>query len=142
MTDFLIPLAAAYFLALPIAFDREVRSRTAGLRTFPLVALGSCAFLLIGQEVLDSDPSQVSRLLAGLITGIGFIGGGAILKENGEVMGTATAASIWITAGIGAAAAFGLYDIALALSAATFVTLLALSRAKKKMPNGPDADEE
>ena len=115
-------LFLAYALAVPIGWDREKRERTAGLRTFPLVAIAACGYALIGTAVLDSDAAQ-ARLMEGLITGIGFIGGGAILKENTRVQGTATAASIWSTGAIGLAVATHRIEIALLISIATFLTL-------------------
>lgn len=115
-------LAIAYVLALPIGWDREAESRGVGLRTFPLVAIGCCGFLLLGLSMLH-DPDAQARVLYGLMTGIGFIGGGAILKEGGNVSGTATAASIWTTGAIGAAVAWDRYEIAIVLSLLTFVTL-------------------
>ena len=65
--------------------------RSAGLRTFPLVAVGACAFVLTGTAVLGA-PDPLSRIVYGLIAGIGFIGGGVILKSEGNVTGTTTAA--------------------------------------------------
>ncbi|MEJ2604956.1 MAG: MgtC/SapB family protein, partial [Gammaproteobacteria bacterium] len=72
-------LLIAWVLALPVAWDREKESPGAGLRTFPLVAIAACGYTLVGISVLDSTEAE-SRILQGLITGIGFIGGGAILK--------------------------------------------------------------
>ncbi len=118
----LIHLGIAYFLALPVAWDRERANRGAGLRTFPLVAVAACGYTLIGVSVLDSTEAE-SRILQGLITGVGFIGGGAILKSKGTVQGTATAASIWNTGLIGMAVAFGRYEIALLMSIINFLTL-------------------
>jgi len=115
-------LALAYVVALPVALDREASSRTAGLRTFPLVAVAACGYTLVGFSVLDSTDAE-ARVLQGLITGIGFIGGGAILKSNGSVHGTATAASIWTTGLIGIAVASDRLEIAIILSAITFATL-------------------
>lgn len=126
----LIRIALAYALAVPIAWDREKASRGAGLRTFPLVAVGSCGYVLIGLQVLE-DSEGHARILYGLMTGIGFIGSGAILKEDGNVKGTATAASIWITGAIGAAVAWQRYDIAVLLSTLNFLTLR-LGRSLKK----------
>lgn len=122
VTANLLHLGVAYLLALPIAMDRERASRSAGLRTFPLVAVAACGYMLVGISVLDSTEAE-SRVLQGLVTGIGFIGGGAILKSGGSVTGTATAASIWNTGLIGIAAAFGRYEIAILLSLINFVTL-------------------
>lgn len=115
-------LAIAYVLALPIGWDRESASRGVGLRTFPLVAAGCCGYLLVGLEVLSSSESY-ARLMYGLMSGIGFIGGGAILKKDNNVSGTATAAAIWTTGAIGASVAWQRYEIALALSLVTFITL-------------------
>jgi putative Mg2+ transporter-C (MgtC) family protein len=98
-------LAAAYVLALPVAWDREKSARSAGLRTFPLVALASCGYILLADRVWAASPESQARILQGLISGIGFIGGGAILKDGGTVRGTATAASICSTGAIGAAVA-------------------------------------
>lgn len=118
----LIHLGIAYILSLPLAFDREKSSRGAGLRTFPLVAVASCGYTLVGISVLDSSDAE-ARILQGIITGIGFIGGGAILKSKGNITGMATAASIWNTGLIGMAVAFDRFEIAVLLSIVSFVTL-------------------
>lgn len=120
-------LGIAYLLAFPIGWNRERAARTAGLRTFPLVAVASCGYILIARQVARDNPEAQARIIEGLITGIGFIGGGAILKEGGSVRGTATAASIWNTGATGAAVAYGYYEIAIALSAINFLTLRLLT---------------
>lgn len=120
--DHLGHIGVAFLLAMPVGWDREGRSRGAGLRTFPLVAAGSCSFLLVGQAVLEGSMAH-ARLLYGLMTGIGFIGGGSILKDGGAVSGTATAASIWNTGALGAAVAWERYEIAIVLSVINFATL-------------------
>ena len=122
-------LAAAYVLALPIGWDREKNARSAGLRTFPLVSMASCAYMLTGIEVLDSTDAE-SRVMYGLITGMGFIGGGAILKEGGSVAGTATAASLWNTGALGMAVAWDRFEIALLLCVLNVVTLQLLGGMK------------
>jgi len=115
-------LGIAYLLALPIAFDRRGASPGAGLRTFPLVALAACGYTLLGISVLDSTDAE-ARVLQGIITGIGFIGGGAILKNKNSTIGTATAASIWNTGLIGMAVAFDRFEIAILMSLINFLTL-------------------
>ena len=114
----------AYVLTAVIGWDREQEAHSTGLRTFPLVGMASCGYLL----VLGSQPDAAaqSRVLQGLITGIGFVGGGAILKEGATVKGTATAASIWNAGVIGAAVAMGQYEIAILLAALNLFTLRAL----------------
>ena len=138
----LAQLAAAYLLALPIGWEREARqrARNAGLRTFPLVAVASCGFVLVGRTALGGDDAAMSRVLYGLMTGIGFIGGGAILKRDARVHGTATAASIWTTGAVGGAVGFGRYEIALALSAITFATLRLSPPLKREVTDGAPAE--
>ncbi len=125
-------LGVAYIVALPVALDREASSRTAGLRTFPLVAVAACGYTLVGFGVLDTTGAE-GRVLQGLITGIGFIGGGAILKSRGGVQGTATAASIWTTGLIGIAVATDRLEVALLLSLLTFLTLRVGGALKKSV---------
>ncbi|MBY0493836.1 MAG: MgtC/SapB family protein [Cyanobacteria bacterium] len=105
MLQHLLQLSIAFALALPIAWDREQRERSAGLRTFTLVAISTCGFMMAAQTALGASADAQSRVWQGLLTGIGFIGSGAILKTQGTVRGTATAASIWNTAAVGTAVA-------------------------------------
>jgi putative Mg2+ transporter-C (MgtC) family protein len=119
----ILALAAAYALALPIGWDREKKARSPGLRTFPLVALASCGFVQATETLLANSPEGTARIVEGLITGMGFIGGGAILKHGGSVHGTATAASLWATGAIGTAVGLGSFDVAVTIAAFTFVTL-------------------
>lgn len=129
----LIQLSIAWIIALPVAWDRESASRGAGLRTFPLVAVAACGYTLVGMSVLDSTEAE-SRILQGLITGIGFIGGGAILKKGNTVEGTATAAGIWNTGLIGVAVAFARYEVAIVMSLVNFLTLHFVGRLKSEVP--------
>src|SRR5690606_7298935 len=116
-------LGVALLLSLPLALNREHGSRDArgaGLRTFPLVTIASCAFMLVAMSVYPTAEAQ-GRVMYGVITGIGFIGGGAIVKEANRVGGTATAAGIWITGAIGISVAYSRYEIALTLSLFSFL---------------------
>jgi putative Mg2+ transporter-C (MgtC) family protein len=116
-------LGIAFVLALPIAWDREQRERSAGLRTFTLVAIATCGFLIAARTAFAGQADAESRIWQGLVTGIGFIGSGAILRMKGGVHGTATAASLWTTAAVGAAVAYEQYDIAVVLSLANLAVL-------------------
>lgn len=127
----LTSVAVAYVLALPVGWDREKEVRTAGLRTFPLVAVASCGYMLVAISLLGSGSDGLSRIIQGLMTGIGFVGGGAIVKDRGSVRGMATATSIWNTGAIGAAAAFKRYEIAIVLSVINFATLRLLTPLKQ-----------
>ena len=135
----LAKVAVAYVLALPLAWDREQETRTAGLRTFPLVAVASCGYSLFAFRIFADSLDAQARMIQGLITGIGFIGGGAILKDRGNVHGTATAASIWNTGAIGVAAAYGRYEIAVVLSVVNFATLRFLTPLKTELTNGSES---
>jgi putative Mg2+ transporter-C (MgtC) family protein len=129
----LIALAIAYALAFPIGWNRERQDRSAGLRTFPLVAVAACGFIQAAEPLIAVDAGAMARIVEGVITGMGFIGGGAILQTKNSVKGTATAASLWVTGAIGVAVGLGSYGIAIVLSAITFVTLWALSDVKDKI---------
>ena len=126
LIDFL-RVGLAFAFAVPIGWERHKSERNLGLRTFPIVAMAACGFMLIAKNVPGANAETQARLLQGLIGGIGFIGGGAILKEGANVRGLATAASIWATGAIGAAIAFEREEIALVLSAIMFVTLRTLT---------------
>jgi putative Mg2+ transporter-C (MgtC) family protein len=117
---------------LPIGWNREKEARSAGLRTFPLVALASCGFVQGTERITGSEPEAVARIVEGVITGIGFIGGGAILQIKDRVQGTATAASIWATGAMGTAVGVGSYDVAIVISLMTFMTLGFLTRFKEE----------
>jgi putative Mg2+ transporter-C (MgtC) family protein len=128
----LVTLGIAYLLALPIGWNREVEERSAGLRTFPLVAVAACGFLQATESLMDGSPEATARIIEGVITGIGFIGGGAILQMKDRVQGTATAASLWATGAMGVAVGVGSYDVAVIIMIITFVTLGMLNRLKKE----------
>ncbi len=115
-------LGIAFVLSLPIALNREMNDNGAGLRTFPLVTIASCAFMLVGRDIyVDGDAE--ARIMYAIITGMGFIGGGAIFKGSGTVKGTATAAGLWNTGAIGISVAYSRYEIAIILSVVSFLIL-------------------
>ncbi len=121
-------IGLTYLLTAFIGWDREKEAHSAGLRTFPIVGMASCGYLLV--LGVQPDVAAQSRVLQGLITGIGFVGGGAILKEGATVKGTATAASIWNAGVIGASVAMGHIEIAIMLAALNLFTLRALLPVK------------
>lgn len=129
-------LLIAFALALPLGWDRERSKRHFGLRTFPLVAMVTCGFMLIGTAVFTSDEAQ-ARVMQGIITGIGFIGGGTILTHQDKIKGTASAASIWNTGCIGMAVAQDRFEIAVVLSVLNFL-ILKLFAGPSKQQKGED----
>ncbi|HUI82447.1 MAG TPA: MgtC/SapB family protein [Bryobacteraceae bacterium] len=126
-------LLIAYVLALPIGWYREQEAHSIGLRTFPLVAMASCAYVLLATPAGVTNYDFQSRIIQGLVAGIGFIGGGAILKAQGNIHGTATAASIWNTGVLGAAVAQNRFFLALILAAMNLVALRVLLPLKMKL---------
>ena len=133
-------IVLAFLLAFPVGWDRERETRIMGIRTFPLVALASCGYVLVAVSVLGYGSPEQSRIIQGLITGIGFLGGGAILKDGLSVKGTATAASIWSTGALGGAVAYGRYEIAIVISLANLLVLRVLTPTKKMVRDDSDSD--
>ena len=117
-------LGLATLLGLILGAERSIAGKSAGMRTFALVALGACLFtiisLLITTEYLGKVNFDPMRVPAAIITGIGFIGAGLIMFQKNLMRGLTTAAGMWIAAGVGIAIGFGLYAIAV------FTTLLTL----------------
>jgi putative Mg2+ transporter-C (MgtC) family protein len=129
-------LGVAYLLALPIGWNREQAERSAGIRTFPLVALASCAIVEAAEPLTRTHPEAMARIVEGIITGMGFIGGGAILRMKQSVKGTATAASLWATGAMGMAAGLGSYDVAILISLVTCLTLWVFPALKSDEDDG------
>jgi putative Mg2+ transporter-C (MgtC) family protein len=118
-SEMVLRLALAGVLGGVIGAEREYRGKVAGTRTHLLVALGSALMLLVSRYGF-SDPGDSGRVAAQIVSGIGFIGAGAIMVDRQSVHGLTTAAGIWVAAGIGMATAAGLYGLAIA------TTILAL----------------
>ena len=110
-----------------IGLERQVHRRDAGLRTHILVALGSCLIMLTSLYVFDIYKAQVSldpaRIAAGVVTGIGFLGAGTIIRESDGVRGLTTAASLWVAAGIGLAVGVGFNKIAIYTTVLVLIVL-------------------
>ena len=138
----LLKLGVAYGLAIPIGWEREEHSHSAGIRTFPIVAAAACGFTMLGTAVQGASPDSYSRMLQGLITGIGFIGGGAILRDKGGVTGTATAASIWSIGIAGAAVGLGFYHIAVVLTLINILTFRYLTPFKQRLDKRSENDTQ
>jgi putative Mg2+ transporter-C (MgtC) family protein len=139
--DHLVHLLVAFILALPIGWHRALEERSAGLRTFPLVAMASCGFVQTAVSLLGAGVVNQANIMQGVITGVGFIGAGAIIKEGSVTTGHATAASIWVVGIIGAAVGYGYYDIGLILAAANLAVLLIRVRFPAGSPAPEDVDQ-
>jgi putative Mg2+ transporter-C (MgtC) family protein len=116
--DIVLRLTASICVGGLIGLDRNLHGKPTGIRTLGLVCLGACVLTLAGADLQSghgqSDPAAVSRVIQGLVTGIGFLGSGVIIRENGSdrVRGLTTAASIWITAILGILCGMGSWQIA------------------------------
>src|SRR5712692_10289050 len=111
--DLLSRLLLAVALGAALGLEREYRRKPAGLRTNILIALGSAMFTIISIQ-LGHGGGTPDRIAAQVVTGMGFLGGGAILRSGNSVLGMTTAATIWVNAAVGMAAGAGLYAIAIA----------------------------
>lgn len=129
ITTVVIRLLMAALLGGILGFEREQRGKAAGIKTHMLVAIGSALFVLIPAQAGISD-AEMSRVMQGIITGIGFLGAGAILKGNNEkdLKGLTTAAGIWLTAAIGVAAGLGRESLAILCTFLALMVLIAMPR--------------
>nr|CAA6829080.1 MAG: Protein MgtC [uncultured Thiotrichaceae bacterium] len=133
-------LGVAVLCGLFIGLDREVKRKSVGVRTFLLVCLGAAGFTITVIEVthyyivvyedINPDPT---RIVQGIVTGIGFLGGGAILQSNGHITGAATGASIWVSGCIGVACGYGFYWHALIFTAYAFAVLVIAGYLRAKL---------
>lgn len=137
----LLNLAVAFGLGIPIAWERVGPARP-GLRTYPLLAMGACAYLEIGHFAFQNDIEAQARVFQGLVSGIGFIGAGAIIKGPIKVRGLATAVSLWVTVAIGVAASYQLFALAALLSVTTLLALRLLSPEKRHSEEADNAGRE
>jgi putative Mg2+ transporter-C (MgtC) family protein len=121
--EHLVHLVVAFILALPIGWNRAREERIACMRTFALVAMASCGVVQTAVSVIGAGVATQATVLQGVITGIGFIGAGAIIRQGDFTTGNATAASIWTVGIIGAAVGYGYFDIGIILAAANLAIL-------------------
>ncbi len=138
MTEYLTPvlrLLLAVFLGGIIGFERAERGREAGLRTHIMVCLGACLVMLISEHIVNSlgMSTDVTRLGAQVISGIGFLGVGCIITGGDKIKGLTTAAGLWVTACIGLAAGIGYYVIATATAVIMILVMLLITPLSKKI---------
>lgn len=130
--ELLMRLTMACVLGGVIGYERQSRRKSAGLRTNILVCLGSCLIMVLSEAIYQSVEGRTNadpaRLAAQVVSGIGFLGAGAIMKEGLTVTGLTTAACLWVVAGVGLAVGAGYYSGALFTAALVFITLGTLSR--------------
>lgn len=126
-------LLLAVLLGGLAGFERELKGRAAGIRTYMMVSLGAAGFALIGMEMLDyllehseQSAGHATRIISAVVGGVGFLGAGAIIQAGGQVRGLTTAAGMWVIASVGAAAGAGLVGISVTIGVLTLLVLLAV----------------
>lgn len=138
--EHIIRLLAAVLLGGIVGLDRELRDKPAGFRTIVLICVGACVFTLISVWAGRGE-QQSTRIAAQIVTGIGFLGAGAILREGGSVTGLTTAATIWAVAAIGMACGYGAIGLAGAGTVLILVTLLLFNRVERVIGEWQDLQE-
>jgi len=130
-------IICAFVLGAVIGLEREKKGRSAGLRTHILVCMGSCLIMLVSLYMYelfkDKTTLDPARIAAGVVTGIGFLGAGTIIRSQEGIRGLTTAASIWISSAIGLAVGCGFYEVALFSTFLVFLTLAFLKKIEKKL---------
>ena len=139
----IIRLIAAALLGSIIGYERERAGKAAGLRTHILVTLGTCVFVLACSG-FGMSSEGLSRVVQGIITGIGFIGAGSILKlsEERDIKGLTTSAGIWMTAAIGVAVGLGTLGLALLAAILTVIVLALIGQVEYKIEKKQEAKSE
>jgi putative Mg2+ transporter-C (MgtC) family protein len=130
-----VRLVIAAILGAIIGYERELRGRSAGLRTFAAVSLGACVFSIISYVVVPQG-NETTRIAAQIVTGVGFLGAGVILHGQGHISGLTTSATLWAAAAVGMAVGYGLY--VLAVVATLLLVLLLLLRLIPGLERRPD----
>lgn len=121
--EVLVQILVAAALGAAIGFERELSAQPAGLRTHMLVSLGAALFTIAGSDLVGADPARVA---AQVVTGIGFLGGGAILREGMSIRGLTTAASLWVSAAIGLAVGLHAYLAGVTTTVLALIVLAAI----------------
>jgi putative Mg2+ transporter-C (MgtC) family protein len=124
-------LLTAALLGALIGFEREMKHKSAGLRTNVLISLGTALFTVMSLELAEGSGADPGRLAAQIVTGIGFLGAGAIMRTNSGVQGLTTAATVWVNAAVGVAAGGGKYHLAFIATAVTLAALLILQPVER-----------
>lgn len=138
-------LLLAAFLTMLIGLDRERLDKSAGLRTHMLAGIGACLFTLIG--ALSFDGGDPTRIAAGVVTGIGFLGGGVVFRGENRVRDLTTAASVWATAAIGTTVAVGAWLVAIGATVLVWFVLAIMRKFEaatfhtKKLDKEPKDDK-
>ena len=128
-----LSIILAVVLGAAIGLEREISGKAAGLRTNVLICLGAAVFTMISRQMGAGNEGSVTRIAAGIVTGVGFLGAGAVIRDRAGVLGLTTAATIWLVASIGMACGAKLYLLAVISTFIAIVVLIGLGRLEKPL---------
>ena len=124
-SDIVLRIVISICLGMILGLERTLAGKTAGMRTYSMVALGSAVFILTAELVKNAVPSSIVynplSVAAAVITGIGFIGAGLVIFQSNKIIGLTTAAGLWVSAGIGITVGFGLFNLAVIATVASLI---------------------
>lgn len=136
-------LILAMLIGCAVGWKRKRKGQVAGLRTFTLISMGACLAMLLSiyvpQEYLGLKNGDPGRIAAQVVTGVGFLGGGAMIQQKGSIRGLTTAAGIWVVATLGMAVGVGMYGAAVAATALVMLVLIALEKWERKVRIGQES---
>lgn len=130
--EYVMPILSAMFFGAIIGIEREIHHKPAGLRTNILICMGAAVFTLLAQHIGKNTDAE-SRIIQGVITGVGFLGAGVLMHEQGSVHGLTTAATIWIVTAVGIACGARAYGIAVAAVIPAILILIGLQPYEQKL---------
>jgi len=143
-----LSVVLAVVLGAAIGLEREIGGKAAGLRTNVLICLGAAVFTIMSKKMGLGETDSSTRIAAQIVTGVGFLGAGAIIQDRGGVYGLTTAATIWLMASIGMTCGARMYTLAFVTTIVAILVLVGLSRvedimnARKRKENGRDLQEQ
>ncbi len=123
----------AVIFGAAIGLERELRGKAAGLRTNVLICLGAAVFTLVSRYMATGSSDSLTRIAAGVVTGVGFLGAGAVIQDRGGVHGLTTAATIWVVASIGMACGAGFYLLGALGTFTAIIILIGLGELEKPL---------
>ncbi|MEN6306795.1 MAG: MgtC/SapB family protein [Anaerohalosphaeraceae bacterium] len=132
LLGYLPPLLAAMVYGGIIGIEREIHQKPAGLRTNMLICMGAAAFTLIAKHI-SINPDAETRVIQGVVTGVGFLGAGVLIHQQGNVQGLTTAATIWLVTAVGIACGARLYGLSAATVILAIIVLMGLHPVEQKM---------
>lgn len=143
LTNAVFRLMLAMLIGCAIGWERKRKGQVAGLRTFTLISMGACLAMLLSiyvpQEYLMFKNGDPGRIAAQVVTGVGFLGGGAMIQQKGAVRGLTTAAGIWVVATLGMAVGIGMYGAAIVATVLVMFTLIALEQWEHRVRIGQES---